>query len=282
MYNGVLGRNIMSRVSLDTNTKNISLNFAIDRVADNGINRVDVIAENYYGSATYDWLVYLSNSVVDPYNDLLLDSESFNKFITSKYGSISLAKIKVVGYINNWADNQDDKLTIAQFNAASQSVKKYYTGVIDYYNQITEYKRLEVDWFKSTNKFNILGVSFTDYILVGAIVTQTLNGQVLAVGTVSDVNTSNSSITVQHITGEFVVNGSTVLKRATSSLAYAITSVSNPFTVDNITDEESVFWSPYTAYQMESERNEGKRNFKLLRASLRGSAEEQLTDLLRS
>lgn len=281
-YNGVPVRNIMARAAFDSKTKNNPANFGIVRVEDDVSGRADIIADNYYGTPTYDWLVYFSNEVVDPYNDMLLDSESFARFIVAKYGSIVRAQQKVLLYINNWADNEEDKLTVTQFEAASKVVKRYYTGVIDYANRVTGYERIKADWAKSTNKLRILTVSPTDYLLIGSTVIQTLSGDVVATGEIVDINETNSTITVQHISGEFTDNVSAVLKKSGAAMSYSVSAVANPFTSDNITDEESRFWSPYTAYQMEQEKNEAKRNVKLLRASMKNKADEQLTDLMRS
>lgn len=279
-YNGVPVRNIMARAAFDLQTKNNPANFGVVRVEDDVTGRADIIADNYYGNPTYDWLVYFSNEIVDPYNDMLLDSESFARFIVAKYGSIQRAQQKVLVYINNWADNENDKLTVAQFDAASKIVKRYYTGVIDYSNRITEYVRIKADWMKSTNKLRQLAVSPTDYLLVGDTIIQTLSANIIATGEIDNVDTTNGKITVKHITGTFGVSGTITIPN--NAMTYTCTAVTNPFPSDNITTEEARFWSPYTAYQMEQELNERKRNIKLLRSSLKNKADEQLTDLMRS
>lgn len=278
-YLGVPVRNIMARAALDHKTKNNSANFGVVRLENDVAQRADIIAENYYGSPLYDWLFYFSNEVVDPYNDVFLDSDTFYKFIVSKYGSIQYANDKVLGYINNWADMPDDKLTVLQYEQATQAIKKYYTGVIDYANRVTHFERIKADWFKSTNKIRQFAIDFTDFMLVGGVIVQYNEGVITARGQIVDIDTENSYITLQHITGEFTAGE---LYRAGASTVYTASSVWAITPTDNISDEESRFWSPYTAYQMENERNESKRTIKLLRASLKGSAEEQLTDLMRS
>lgn len=280
-YAGVPAKNILQRASFSEKTKNNPANFGVLRIPDSGTSRADIIAENYYGNPEYDWLVYFSNSVVDPYSDLTKDDETFRAFIAKKYGSVVYAHEKILFYINNWADNDDDTLTVNQYNAASQIIKKYYTGVTDQYNVVTNYRRHRLDWIKSTNKLRILTVDMTDLFVIGGVVVQYYDGAAVAKGEIVDINTEDKAITVQHITGTFVSTNGNTLIRYNTDLEYTVTAVSNPFTEDNISDEESVFWSPMTAYMFENERNESLRNIKLLRASLRSTAEEQLTDLMR-
>jgi hypothetical protein len=133
-------------VVLDDSTKQIPENFDQIIMEDDVSLRADVAAERYYGSPYFDWVYYMSNDVVDPYNDVFLDNESFINMIISKYGSIELAQQKIEYYINNWFEKPEDKLTISQYESASKNVKKYYTAKIDYSNRITEYVRHRKDW----------------------------------------------------------------------------------------------------------------------------------------
>jgi hypothetical protein len=210
-----------------------------------------------------------------------MDDESFRKFINMKYGSLQFANEKILFYINNWADNTDDTLTVALYESATQAVKKYYTATTDAFNNITGYRRHRLDWVKSTNKLRILSVDMTEMFVIGGVVVQYVGGVAVAKGEIVDINTTDLAITVQHITGAFVSTGGNVLKRYNTSLEYTVSAVTNPFTEDNITAAEEVYWSPMTAYDFERERNENLRNMKLLRASLRSSADEQLSDLMR-
>lgn len=60
--------------------------------------RPDIIAYNYYGSVDYTWIVFFSNEVIDPYFEWPLDTNDFNNYITSKYGSITEAKNSFQSY----------------------------------------------------------------------------------------------------------------------------------------------------------------------------------------
>lgn len=54
--------------------------------------RPDIIASKYYGNSSYVWAIFYANNIFDPIFDWPLDSENFNSFIKSKYGSLELAK----------------------------------------------------------------------------------------------------------------------------------------------------------------------------------------------
>lgn len=278
-YNGIPARNIMARVAFDENTKNDSVNFMPVRISDDA-TRADVIADRYYGSSDNDWLVYLSNSVIDPYNDVPKSEEDFRKHITAKYGSTQFAREKILFYINNWADHTNDILSVTQYATASQVVKKFWTASTNALNQIIEYRRHKQDWIKSTNKLRILSLDSVAYLFVGAIVVQYVSGSIVAKGEIVDVNTDDNKITVQHITGTFVSTTNT-LKRYNTSSVYVVSEVTNPFTTDNIIAEETDYWTTMTAYDYEEELNETKRNMILLRASLRGRVEDQITNLMK-
>lgn len=47
--------------------------------------RPEDIADFYYGSVDYIWLVYLSNNILDPYLDWTLSAEDFNNYLIEKY-----------------------------------------------------------------------------------------------------------------------------------------------------------------------------------------------------
>lgn len=49
--------------------------------------RPDQIANLFYGSSTYDWLVYLSNNILNPTHEWPMPQETFNDYLLNKYGS---------------------------------------------------------------------------------------------------------------------------------------------------------------------------------------------------
>ncbi len=60
--------------------------------------RADVIAFKYYGDASLDWVIYVTNNIIDPQFDWPLSSRSLLKYIVKKYGSITAAKQQIHEY----------------------------------------------------------------------------------------------------------------------------------------------------------------------------------------
>lgn len=51
--------------------------------------RAEDIANAYYGSVDYVWLVWLANNIIDPYYQWPLSEEQFNQYMIEKYESQS-------------------------------------------------------------------------------------------------------------------------------------------------------------------------------------------------
>ena len=47
--------------------------------------RAEDIADFYYGSTDYTWLVYLANNIIDTYHQWPFDEYNFNQYIVNKY-----------------------------------------------------------------------------------------------------------------------------------------------------------------------------------------------------
>jgi hypothetical protein len=47
--------------------------------------RAEDIANFYYGSVDYVWLVYMANNIIDPYHEWPMDLQTFNDYLVEKY-----------------------------------------------------------------------------------------------------------------------------------------------------------------------------------------------------
>jgi hypothetical protein len=47
------------------------------------------VANYYYGSTDYTWLVYMSNNIIDPYHQWPMAEADFNNYLIAKYGAQS-------------------------------------------------------------------------------------------------------------------------------------------------------------------------------------------------
>jgi hypothetical protein len=61
-------------------------------------DRPDIIAAKYYDDASLDWVILLTNSVIDPHFDWPLSQENLDRFIIKKYGNMASAKGTIKQY----------------------------------------------------------------------------------------------------------------------------------------------------------------------------------------
>lgn len=51
--------------------------------------RAEDIAQFYYGSVDYVWLVYMANNIIDPYHQWPMDEQTFKNYLVDKYTDLS-------------------------------------------------------------------------------------------------------------------------------------------------------------------------------------------------
>ena len=61
-------------------------------------DRPDIIAYKYYKDETLDWILLITNDIIDPYYDWPLTQEGFNAYMKSLYGSVSKSQTTVYEY----------------------------------------------------------------------------------------------------------------------------------------------------------------------------------------
>jgi hypothetical protein len=54
--------------------------------------RPDIIAHKYYSDSTLDWVILLTNNIIDPQFEWPFDDRSFERYMRNKYGSLEAAK----------------------------------------------------------------------------------------------------------------------------------------------------------------------------------------------
>ena len=60
--------------------------------------RPDVLSFEIYGDTKYVWMIFMVNSIIDPYWQWPLDAKQFVKYIENKYGTAGAAKTNVHHY----------------------------------------------------------------------------------------------------------------------------------------------------------------------------------------
>jgi len=61
-------------------------------------DRPDIIAYKYYDDESLDWVLFITNDIIDPYYDWPLTQEGFNSYMRSLYGSVSSSQTTVYEY----------------------------------------------------------------------------------------------------------------------------------------------------------------------------------------
>lgn len=239
--------------------------------------RPDTIADRYYKDSSFNWLVYLSNKVVDPYYAFPMDDQSFTGYINSKYQNFANAQQKILFWQMNWAGSNDDQITTSFYDTnLPEPLKKYYEAVYGEETRIVYYRRRRSDWFASTNMVVRFAISNTSgSFQINEVVKLTLPaGNTLLSN--SYVTFANSSqVTSQHVLGNVSSNDVTMYLRGTVSGATAnVSQIVN--VVNNISQSEMVFWSPVYAYDYELGKNEQRKFIRLIDSKYSLSVAEKL------
>ena len=88
--------NLMVRYKLSAALKAQAMNYYTYTIEDG--QRPDNVAFDLYNIGSYSWILLLINSMHDPNYDWPISQRNFNKFIKTKYGSLSLAQATVHEY----------------------------------------------------------------------------------------------------------------------------------------------------------------------------------------
>lgn len=82
-YDDVTVRNILLKSALVSEVFNSTDAFYPYIIKDG--YRADLVANEFYGDPKYDWIVYFSNKVVDPYYEWPLSTRDFRSYLEKKY-----------------------------------------------------------------------------------------------------------------------------------------------------------------------------------------------------
>lgn len=113
--------------------------------------RADTIAFKYYGDASLDWVIYITNNIIDPEFDWPLSSTALGRYIAKKYGSISTAMSETHHYEKLITSHQVlfdgtiipekyEQIDLTTYNTLSSSEKRLVTSY-EYEQKVNEGKR---------------------------------------------------------------------------------------------------------------------------------------------
>lgn len=87
--------------------------------------RPDTVSSRIYGTPGYDWIVMLANDIYDIYDDWPKDSETLNKYIIEKYGSLASA-LSTVKYYYDSKGNIIDYTSWTALSASERNSESEY------------------------------------------------------------------------------------------------------------------------------------------------------------
>lgn len=114
--------------------------------------RPDMVANDVYNNPTFDWVVYFSNSVVDPYYNWPLHGEDFKLYLEKKYDKTiyelqnQTSHYYYSGITNDSANDiarKSWKMSVETYNNLSAEDRSGWTAksVYDYEDELNEAKR---------------------------------------------------------------------------------------------------------------------------------------------
>lgn len=255
-YNGVACKNIVKRTALSNDVRREYRSFYNFELQDG--DRPDIVAHQAYNDQYFDWVVYYTNRIVDPYHGWCLSQSEFNDYIADKYGSTTNAREQISHYR---VTHDDQTLTVAGYNALLPSRKKYWTAVCDEYNNALYYTRIKMELKVNTNSVVRLTGTLTNTttadFAVGEHVTQAVNGILVASGDVA--RTTATTIELVNIQGTFVVGQVVGLTTDTEASIGGVEILGV-----TIPPDELVYWEPVSFFDAEVEHNEMKRQIQML------------------
>lgn len=259
VYNNQICKDITRRVIVKSIPRsNPNLFYPLELESD---FRSDALAEAYYQDSEVDWLIYLTNQIIDPYYGWYLGQEDFKQYITDKYGSPEWADKHIAFYRNNWYRSEQEIPVSSYNNHLAWDLKKYWSPIYGVKNQIISFKRKQVDWNMNTNRierFPHSGPAFAN----GELVDFKKSGEIVGSGEV--ISSNDSVVDIQHISGNTHAN-TTYRKDIVGETSNNVVEVKDRIVLQiNITDAEAVYWDKVTYMDLELEANESKKQIQII------------------
>jgi hypothetical protein len=249
-------RNITERVSIITKAKSAAMVYYPYELGNE--LRADQLANSYYKDADLDWIIYLSNDIVDPYYGWHIYDMDFEDYIIDKYGDIDDAEQRIAFFRTNWPIDLH-VITPKYFDDLDGAFKKYYQPKWGAKRTILGYERRQDDITINTNKIVQYSITMSNGVFT--------NGELLVINYLGDDSGRCECISANDtvlITKNHVDNTSVGVIRSRSNTSVQATINSRTVLVDNIPDIEEAYWEAVSMFDVERENNEHKRFLDLL------------------
>ena len=275
-YNDQYCRSITSRTAISQDAIKLGSVFYPYQVTEG--ERSDTLSFMYYDDSGLDWLIYYANDTIDPYYGWHLTDEQFNMYITSKYGSIAYAQLKVHHYQVSYA-NDDRTLSTSAYAAlpsvAPTNVKKYWMPVATETGVITHYVRKPDTSTIATNRILKVDLPSTVGYQLGELVSQQTNNVVTGYAEITLIDTGY--VLVQSTLG--TISTGSALIGFTSGTQFTPTAVT--VTADNIPAAEVSYWAAVSVYDYESYLNEQRKAIRVIDKSYADLARQNLKMMMK-
>lgn len=268
MYANTAAVNIIAKVQFDASVLKRAVGFYPYTIIND--QRADTIAEQYYGDPSYDWLIYLSNNIMDPLNEWPKSENEFNDFLALKYGSIANTQQQTAYYQVSY-DFDERVLGTSTFNALPSGQKKYWAPIVNNNDVVINYQRKAIDTVVETNQIVQLTGTFSN-IDASTVIKQSSS----VMGTVSFAN--SSTVMLKHVTGTWAT-ATPVYFVATGALANATITASS-IVHQTIPLDEIPYWAAVSIYNSENNINESRKHIRLLNSAYVDVVERDMKDLL--
>lgn len=268
MYSDTPAVNIIAKVKFDESVSRRLANFYPYTLEEG--ERADQVAETYYEDSSLDWVVYLSNGIIDPYHEWHKSGAEFDLYIKTKYGSAANADLQTAFYRTDFAFD-DAVISPAAYTALSTNLKQYWSPIIGYNDTVINYERRANELVTDTNL--VLSLTGTFGSLNEHDIIKQSSG---AMGTVGFANSTQAVI--KHVTGTWAANTPVTYALSGSSIVAnisAVTTISQP-----ISPTEVPYWSAVSQLSVEHENNEATRTIRLLNSTYVDVIERDMRDLL--
>lgn len=215
--------------------------------------RPDHASHKLYNNSYYDWLLYYSNDITDPYYDWMMTQGVFDAYIKEKYGSIAQALEKIVHYEVNWSGDER-RITSSEYNTFGISARKYWRPATA---DAHIYVRKELEHKVNTNVIAKFMVQDPTVFTTGVYASMAVGGNVVLSCEVAFVGTDY--IVVRNVEGSI----------QSGTLVNSVTEVSTTMTGGSITTyvipaDELAYWQKVNAYDYELEANLDKKSIRVL------------------
>lgn len=272
VYANAVCKDITRRIGLRSSVK-VDAKAYLPYVVRSG-ERIDQVAQHYYGSPDDAWMVMMSANVVDPYYDWYLEDGAFHEHIRKKYGSVANAQSYIRHWELDWAGS-DVEITPSGWSALADPLKKYYEANYGNGTRILSYSRRREDWTVSTNLVVKLGLAANTDFTIGERVEVKTGVEVTGHAQIAWVN--SSCVQLIHVSGNTAVNNT--IREISSNTSATIST--QDFVANNIPVDERTFWTSVSYYDYERGKNESKKAVRLLDAKYKVVVTEELKKVMK-